>query len=59
MACFMPLIYTAHGIVLAPFYDVLSTAVYPNLTDKMSMKIGSKYQFSEGCERTIRSLKSE
>ena len=33
--------------VLAPLYDVLSTAVYPNLTPKMAMKIGSKYTFSE------------
>jgi serine/threonine-protein kinase HipA len=41
------LLYTTQGIVLAPFYDVLSTAVYPNLADKMAMKIGSKYLFSE------------
>ena len=33
--------------VLAPFYDLLSTAVYPHLTAKMAMKIGSKYPFSE------------
>jgi serine/threonine-protein kinase HipA len=33
--------------VLAPFYDTLSTAVYPTLTQKMAMKIGSKYAFSE------------
>lgn len=32
---------------LAPFYDTLSTAVYPTLTPKMAMKIGSKYKFSE------------
>lgn len=41
------LIYTTQGIVLAPCYDVLSTAVYPNLTDKMAMKICSKYRFTE------------
>jgi serine/threonine-protein kinase HipA len=41
------LLYTTRGIVLAPFYDVLSTAVYPNLTDKMAMKIGSKYRFGQ------------
>jgi serine/threonine-protein kinase HipA len=41
------LLYTPQGIVLAPFYDVLTTAVYPNLTDKMAMKIGSKYRFTE------------
>lgn len=33
--------------VLAPIYDTLSTAVYPALTAKMAMKIGSKYKFSE------------
>ena len=41
------LLYTPQGAVLAPLYDVLSTAVYPRLTDKMAMKIGSKYKFSE------------
>lgn len=33
--------------VLAPLYDALSTAVYPDLTPKMAMKIGSKNKFSE------------
>ncbi|MFT6182188.1 MAG: serine/threonine-protein kinase HipA [Akkermansiaceae bacterium] len=28
---------------LAPFYDLVSTTCYPELTDKMAMKIGSKY----------------
>ena len=41
------LLYTTQGIVLAPCYDVLSTAVSPTLTDKMAMKIGSKYCFTE------------
>jgi serine/threonine-protein kinase HipA len=41
------LLYTRQGAVLAPLYDALSTAVYPRLTDKMAMKIGSKYKFSE------------
>ncbi|MBS0468128.1 MAG: type II toxin-antitoxin system HipA family toxin [Proteobacteria bacterium] len=41
------LIYTGRGTVLAPLYDALSTAVYDNLTDKMAMKIGSKYKFTE------------
>lgn len=41
------LIYTGRGTVLAPLYDVLSTAVYANLTDKMAMKIGSKYKLTE------------
>jgi len=30
-------------ITLAPLYDLVSTAAYPNLSPKMAMKIGSKY----------------
>ena len=41
------LLYAGKIPVLAPFYDTLSTAVYPTLTPKMAMKIGSKYKFSE------------
>ena len=43
---FSPL-YSGDSVVLAPCYDVLSTAVYPSLTPKMVMKIGSKSKFSE------------
>ena len=32
---------------LAPAYDLLSTAVYPELTTKMAMKIGGKYEPDE------------
>ena len=32
---------------LAPLYDCLSTAVYEQLTQKMAMKIGSKYLFND------------
>lgn len=41
------LLYGATGVSLAPLYDLLCTAVYPSLTAKMAMKIGSKYKFSE------------
>ena len=41
------LLYVGETPVLAPLYDTLSTAVYPTLTPKMAMKIGSKYKFSE------------
>lgn len=41
------LLYGARSPVLAPFYDLLSTAVYPTLTPKMAMKIGSKYKFGK------------
>lgn len=41
------LLYSGTPPVLAPCYDMLSTAVYPTLTPKMAMKIGGKYKFSE------------
>lgn len=41
------LLYSGKATVVAPLYDVLSTAVYPTLTPKMAMKIGSKYRFNE------------
>lgn len=41
------LLYTGKVPILAPLYDALSTAVYPDLTPKMAMKLGSKYLFSE------------
>ena len=41
------LLYSGNSITLAPLYDALSTSVYPTLTEKMAMKIGSKYKFSE------------
>ena len=41
------LLYKTEGAVLAPLYDALSTAVYPDLTKKMAMKIGSKYEFAD------------
>ena len=40
------LLYGARSPVLAPFYDLLSIAVYLTLMPKMPMKIGSKYKFS-------------
>jgi len=41
------LLYGRAGTGLAPLYDALCTAVYPRLTDKMAMKLGGKYRFSE------------
>jgi serine/threonine-protein kinase HipA len=41
------LLYSAGKPVLAPLYDVLSTAVYEALTPKMAMKLGGVYRFSE------------
>jgi serine/threonine-protein kinase HipA len=41
------LLYGARGAGLASLYDILSTAVYPRLTETMAMKLGGKYRFSE------------
>jgi len=41
------LLYSDDAMALSPCYDLLSTAIYPNLAQKMAMKIGSKYKFSE------------
>ena len=41
------ILYADKCAVLAPLYDVLSTAVYPSLTPKMAMQLGGKYKFSE------------
>ena len=40
------LLYAGKVPVLAPFYDTLSTAIYPKLTPKMAMKLGGQYKFS-------------
>lgn len=37
-------IYEDKGVRLAPAYDLLSTAIYPELSNKMAMKIGGKYK---------------
>ncbi len=37
------LLYRERKPQLAPAYDLLSTAVYPNLSPKMAMKIGGRY----------------
>jgi serine/threonine-protein kinase HipA len=36
-------LFEKNSVKLAPFYDLLSTEVYPNLSTKMAMKIGGKY----------------
>ena len=41
------ILYQQQRGILAPLYDLLCTAVYPTLTDKMAMKVGSKYRLSE------------
>ena len=41
------LLYSAKACFLSPSYDILSTAIYPKLTPKMAMKIGSQYKFND------------
>lgn len=36
------LLFRADGPILAPFYDLMSTAVYPGLTERMAMQIGGE-----------------
>jgi len=36
------LLLSGQGPVLAPFYDILSTAVYPGLTERLAMRIGGE-----------------
>lgn len=38
------LLYKENKPELAPAYDLLCTSIYPNLSDKMAMKIGGKYK---------------
>ncbi len=38
------LIYNGAKPELAPAYDLMSTAIYPDLAEKMAMKIGGKYK---------------
>ncbi|MDX2345835.1 MAG: type II toxin-antitoxin system HipA family toxin [Legionella sp.] len=39
------LVYKNQQTRLAPFYDMISTAYYPELATKMAMKMGNKYNF--------------
>jgi serine/threonine-protein kinase HipA len=38
----LALLITRDGVTLAPFYDLVSTAVYPDLTEKLALKVGSE-----------------
>jgi serine/threonine-protein kinase HipA len=38
----LAILYTARGPQLAPFYDLLSTQIYPELSEKYAMKIGGE-----------------
>jgi serine/threonine-protein kinase HipA len=53
------LLYSGATPSLAPAYDLLSTALYPDLDEKMAMKIGGKYVFHEVLQRHWLSLVPE
>ncbi|MDD4963094.1 MAG: type II toxin-antitoxin system HipA family toxin [Gallionella sp.] len=41
------LLYQGKSASIAPLYDTLCTAIYPNLSPKMAMKLGSKYRYDD------------
>jgi serine/threonine-protein kinase HipA len=41
------LLYQAGGVTLAPFYDLLSTVAYPDLSPKLAMKIAKRTTLEE------------
>ncbi len=41
------ILYGDAGTSLAPLYDMMSTAVYPNLTTRMAMQIGGAWEFGD------------
>lgn len=53
------LLFKADGTAMAPLYDIVSTAVYPELTNKMAMKIASQYTFKGVMPRHWEQLASD
>jgi serine/threonine-protein kinase HipA len=53
------LLYHKNQTRLAPFYDMISTIQYPNLANKMAMKIGSKYDFESLFPRHIEQMAND
>ena len=41
------LLYKNNRVELSPLYDVVSTVIYPGLTEKLSMKIGEHYEIQK------------
>jgi serine/threonine-protein kinase HipA len=50
------LLYYTDKTCLAPLYDVISTAYYPELSNKMAMKIGGEYKFDRVVPRNFEKL---
>lgn len=53
------LLYNAANTRLAPLYDLISTVYYPNLANKMAMKIGSKYDYESLFSRHLTKMAQE
>lgn len=53
------LLYQGHQTRLAPFYDMISTVHYANLSTKLAMKIGSQYDFDNMFPRHIEQMAVE
>ncbi|MBS0288152.1 MAG: type II toxin-antitoxin system HipA family toxin [Proteobacteria bacterium] len=53
------LLYQRKQIRLSPLYDLVSTIYYPELSTKMAMKIGSKYQSQEVLPRHFEQMAEE
>ncbi len=53
------LLYANGQTRLAPLYDLISTACYPNLSKKMAMKIGGEYNSDKVYTRNFDQLASE
>lgn len=50
------LLYKGSKPELAPAYDLLSTAIYPDMSKQMAMKIGGEYEPNEVCVRHFHRL---
>lgn len=53
------LLYQGQQTHLAPFYDMISTVHYANLSTKLAMKIGSQYDFDNMFPRHIEQMAVE
>jgi len=53
------LLFTDGGIQLAPFYDLMSTVIYPRLTRKIAMHVGNATTFDELDEQSFEKLASD
>ena len=51
--------YANDNIVFAPAYDILCTSVYPELSNKMAMKIGGYYEASKIYPRHFERMSKE